>query len=204
MKRNAVAALAIALACFSSEGYSGNTSRQSKKKMAAGNGPPVAVQKAAKAFRPAAIRAHVKYLSDDLLEGRGPGTRGDQLAAKYIATNFEASGLQPAGDQGTYFQDVPLIGIRTDVEKTRVVFRKGALEAIPRLAEEMVLVDEMQRTESSFEADVVFVGHGVIAPEYKWDDYKGTDVRGKVILMLVDDPPATAAEPDLFGGRART
>ena len=155
----------------------------------------------ASSFHPNAIRAHVKFLSDDLLEGRGPGTRGDALAANYIASQFEAVGLKPAGDNGTYFQKVSLLGIATDESKTEIAFGKG-----PKLKfrDEFAGGDQTQREHSMLDSEVVFVGHGVVAPEYRWDDYKGLDARGKTLIMLVDDPPATESEPDLFKGRART
>ena len=157
-------------------------------------------------FRAEAIRAHVKFLSSDLLEGRGPGTRGDELTTSYIATQFEAMGLQPAGDDGTYFQKVSLLGLTTDPDKTRLGFTKNGASVVGPLKfrDEFAGGDQSQAPASTLDSDVVFVGHGVVAPEYKWDDYKGLDVRGKTLVMLVDDPPATEAEPDLFRGRART
>lgn len=152
-----------------------------------------------------AIRAHVKFLSDDLLEGRGPGTRGDALAVNYIATQFEAMGLKPDGDNGTYLQKVPLIGTQTDGAKTSISFTapNGTIGPLKYL-DEYVGTDLSQVESSTLDSEIVFVGHGVVAPEYKWDDYKGLDTRGKTLVMLVDDPPASAAEPDLFKGKART
>src|SRR5438270_10798399 len=94
------------------------------KSPAAPSSVPVAMQRALDAFSGDAMRAHVRYLSDDLLEGRGPGTRGDDLAMKYIAAQFEAYGLEPNGDHGTYYQKVPLIGISTDAENTSLSFTK--------------------------------------------------------------------------------
>jgi Zn-dependent M28 family amino/carboxypeptidase len=156
-------------------------------------------------FRADAIRAHTKFLSSDLLEGRGPGTRGDALATNYIAAQLEALGLQPAGDDGTYFQKVSLLGITTDPEQSSIAFRKGETTFGPlRYRDEFVGGSQSQKVKDALDSEVVFVGHGVVAPEYQWDDYKGLDVRGKTLVMLVDDPPATAAEPDLFRGRART
>jgi Zn-dependent M28 family amino/carboxypeptidase len=147
----------------------------------------------------------MKFLSSDLLEGRGPGTRGDALAANYIAAQFEALGLRPAGDGGTYFQKVSLLGITTSEEQTRVRFTKGATTLGPlKYRDEFAGGNQTQKESAALDSEVVFVGHGVVAPEYRWDDYKGLDVRGKTLVMLVDDPPATAAEPDLFKGRART
>ena len=162
---------------------------------------PLAAQPPLPPFNVNGVRAHVKFLSDDLLEGRGPGTRGDALAANYIASQFEGAGLQPAGDNGTYFQKVSLLGIATDESKTEIAFGGG-----PKLTfrDEFAGGDQTQREHSTLDSEVVFVGHGVVAPEYQWDDYKGLDVSGKTLIMLVDDPPANSKEPDLFKGRART
>ena len=171
----------------------------------AGHDVPAAVQRSFDAFRPEAVRAHVKFLSSDLLEGRGPGTRGDALATSYIASQLEAIGLEPAGDDGTYFQKVSLLGITTDETKSVVTFRKNGADLGPlTYRDQFVGGDQTQQESVSFDSEVVFVGHGVSAPEYRWDDYKGLDAKGKTLVMLVDDPPATEKEPDLFKGRART
>ncbi|HYC59119.1 MAG TPA: M28 family peptidase [Thermoanaerobaculia bacterium] len=162
---------------------------------------PAAVKQSFDAIRPASIRAHTRYLSSDLLEGRGPGTRGDELATSYIATQFEALGLEPAGDNGTYFQKVSLLGITTDAEKSTFSFSKGGAA---QFRDEIVGGNQSQIDTAALDSELVFVGHGVHAPEYRWDDYKGLDARGKTLVMLVDDPPATEKEPDLFRGRART
>jgi Zn-dependent M28 family amino/carboxypeptidase len=162
---------------------------------------PAAVRQSFNAIRPGAIRAHTRYLSSDLLEGRGPGTRGDELAVNYIATQFEALGLEPAGDNGTYFQKVSLLGITTNEEQSSFSFSKlGAA----RFRDEIVGGNQSQTESAALDSELVFVGHGVSAPEYKWDDYKGLDARGKTLVMLVDDPPSTDKEPELFRGRART
>ncbi|HKR62866.1 MAG TPA: M28 family peptidase [Thermoanaerobaculia bacterium] len=152
-------------------------------------------------FRASAIRAHLKYLSSDLLEGRGPGTRGDALAQNYIAAQLEAMGLAPAGDNGTYFQKVSLIGMTMD--PARSTLRFGNMPALAA-RDQYVGGNQTQEESVTLDSDVIFVGHGVVAPEYQWDDYKGIDTRGKTLVMLVDDPPATEKEPDLFKGRART
>src|SRR5688572_18992505 len=159
------------------------------------------VKQAFDALRADAIRAHTKFLSSDLLEGRGPGTRGDELTTNYIAAQFEALGLEPAGDNGTYFQKVSLLGITTEADKSSFTFSKlGALQ----YRDEIAGGNQSQLPNVTLDSDVIFVGHGVSAPEYQWDDYKGLDARGKTLVMLVDDPPATEKEPDLFKGRART
>jgi Zn-dependent M28 family amino/carboxypeptidase len=164
---------------------------------------PLAAQPA---FRPEAIRAHLKFLASDLLEGRGPGTRGDALATNYIAAQFEAMGLQPAGDDGTYFQKVSLLGMTMDGAKSRIAFTKNGAPLLGPLQyrEQFAGGNQTQQENVSLDSEVVFVGHGVVAPEYRWDDYKGLDARGKTLVMLVDDPPASAQEPELFKARART
>ena len=170
---------------------------------------PLLAQPAPKAFddfRPDAVRAHLRFLSSDLLEGRGPGTRGDALATSYLAAQFEEMGLQPAGDGGTYFQKVSLLGITTDAAKSRVDIRKARGVSLGPLVyrDQYVGGNQTQKEQVSLDSELVFVGHGVVAPEYQWDDYKGADLRGKTLVMLVDDPPANEKEPQLFRGRART
>src|SRR5438477_908310 len=161
---------------------------------------------ALKTFSADAMRAHDKFLASDLLEGRGPGTRGDDLAMQYIAAQFESYGLQPAGDNGTYFQRVPLLGITMDPDKTSLSFTRDGASTIGPLKhlDQFVGTDQSQSETSTLHSDLVFVGHGVVAPEYRWDDYKGLDAHGKTLVMLVDDPPANAQEPDLFKGKTRT
>ncbi len=167
---------------------------------------PAALKRGFAAFDENAIRADARFLASDLLEGRGPGTRGDALATAYIAAQFEAAGLKPAGDNGTYYQKVPLLGITTDPVKTSLTFTKSGATVVGPLKHEDEYVghDQTQVENDTIDTDVIFVGHGVEAPEYRWDDYKGLDARGKTLIMLVDDPPASAAEPDLFKGKTRT
>ncbi len=167
---------------------------------------PAPVKKAMNEFRAGAIAAHDKFLASDLLEGRGPGTRGDAIAEEYIATAFQSYGLKPGGENGTYFQNVPLVGITLDPARSSVSFtRDGSTVVGPlKYLDEYIGSDETQNPSSTLDSDVIFVGHGVVAPEYRWDDYKGVDVHGKTLVMLVDDPPATASEPDLFKGKVRT
>src|SRR5216683_3266649 len=167
---------------------------------------PAAVQRGMKEFSAEALKAHDRFLASDLLEGRAPGTRGDDLAMLYIAAQFESYGLQPAGDSGTYFQRVPLLGISMDAANTKLSFTKDGGPTIGPLKhqDEFVGSDQSQSTSSTINSDLVFLGHGVTAPEYRWDDYKGLDARGKTLVMLVDDPPASTSEPDLFKGKART
>ncbi len=148
------------------------------------------------------IRAHVRFLSHDLLEGRGTGQRGGDIAAEYIATQFALDGLKPAGDHGTYMQKVPMVGITLAPESTfSFVPTKGAARNLKPLSE-YVAYDETQQPESNVDAGIVYVGYGIQAPEYQWDDYKGVDVKGKVLLMLVNEP--TSDDPGFFKGKALT
>ena len=148
------------------------------------------------------IRAHVRFLSHDLLEGRGTGQRGGDIAAEYIATQFALDGLKPAGDNGTYMQKVPMVGITLAPGTTfSLVPNKGRAREL-KLLSEYVAQDETQQPDSSVNAEIVYVGYGIEAPEYQWDDYKGVDVKGKVLLMLVNEP--TSDDPKFFKGKALT
>ena len=163
---------------------------------------PPAAAAAMKSIDPEHIRAHVKFLSDDLLEGRGTGQRGGDIAALYIATQFELDGLKPAGDNGTFLQKVPMVGIATDPRST-VELTPAKGDPIPlKLRDDVVAMDETQEPADDVDAPVVFVGYGLEAPEYNWNDYKDADVRGKVLLMLVNEPPSD--DPKLFRGKALT
>jgi len=148
------------------------------------------------------IRAHVRFLSHDLLEGRGTGQRGGEIAAEYIATQFALDGLKPAGDNGTYMQKVPMVGITLAPETMfSFVSAKGSPRDLKFLSE-YTAYDETQQAESTVNADIVYVGYGIQAPEYQWDDYKGVDVKGKVLLMLLNEPPSD--DPKFFKGKALT
>ena len=152
-----------------------------------------------------ALRAHIKFLSDDRLEGRGTGARGGELAALYCAEQFEAMGLRGAGPKGSYFQEVSLVGVKVDPKtELRVSGARGS-ETF-KFADEFVAFTGAQTEHVNVKGDLVFVGYGIDAPEQKWDDYKGPaeDYRGKILVMLVNDPPATKDEPNLFGGRTLT
>lgn len=167
---------------------------------------PAPVKRAMESISTEAIRAHVKFLSSDLLEGRGPGTRGDAIATQYLASQLEALGLKPAGDGQSYFQQVSLLGLSYDPAKSSVSFVSHGRPAMGPLQylDQFVGMDQTQNATGKLDSEIVFVGHGVDAPEYRWNDYKNLDVRGKTLVMLVNDPPASATEPDLFKGRART
>ena len=152
-------------------------------------------------IRPQNISTQDRFLSSDLLEGRGTGQRGGDVAAEYIATQFALYGLKPAGDNGTYMQKVPLVGVTPAPDTTfALVPDKGAPMELKAL-DEYVAYDETQQPESNIDAPIVYVGYGIEAPEYNWDDYKGVDVKGKVLLMLVNQP---TDDPKLFHGKALT
>ncbi len=170
-------------------------------------GIPVAVQQAAASIAPEKIRAHVKFLSEDLLEGRGPGKRGAEIAAKYIAAQFALDGLKPAGDNGTYFQKVPLYAVHTVEDQTtfRLDPQPGSAFDGPislKYGDEVVAKDTTGETTGDIDAPIVFVGYGIGAPEYQWDDYAGLDVKGKVLLVIVNEPPST--DPKFFKAEALT
>jgi len=149
------------------------------------------------------IRAHVKFLASDLLEGRGPGQRGGEIAAEYIATQFALDGLKPAGDNGTFLQRVPLAGVTPVPEQTRfsLVPKSGAPIAL-RFGDDFVTSNQTQTDSASVDAPIVWVGYGIDAPEYSWDDFKGVDVRGKVLLALVNEP--ASEDEKFFKGKALT
>jgi Zn-dependent M28 family amino/carboxypeptidase len=166
-------------------------------------GVPAAAQQAAQRIDPERIRAAVKYLADDRLEGRGPGTAGDHLAAKYLSQQFAAYGLTPAGDNGSWYQKVPLYAVRTVPDKTtfQLVPKDGEPVTL-KYGADFVTNNQTGAAVAEIDAPVVFVGYGIHAPEYNWDDYKGVDVRGKVVLVIVNEPPS--ADESFFKGKALT
>jgi Zn-dependent M28 family amino/carboxypeptidase len=152
-------------------------------------------------IKPENIEAHVRFLSHDLLEGRGTGQRGGDLAAEYIATQFALYGLKPAGDKGTFMQKVPMVGITPGADtRFSLVPANGHARDLKPL-DEYVAFDQTQQPSSDIDAEIVYVGYGIEAPEYNWDDYKGVDVKGKVLLMLVNQP---SDDPKIFHGKALT
>jgi hypothetical protein len=153
-------------------------------------------------INPEHIRWHVRFLSHDLLEGRGTGQRGGDIAAEYMATQFAEYGLKPAGDNGSYLQKVPLIGITTLPETKFSLAPKHGEPMDLKPLEDYVAYDQTQQTQSEVDADIVYVGYGIEAPEYNWNDYKDVDVKGKVLLMLVNEPPSD--DPKFFKGKALT
>ena len=144
------------------------------------------------------LRAHVRFLASDLLEGRGASSRGDRLAEEYIAAQFEMLGLKPAGTKG-YLQPLELVG--TTGHPDALSFAAGGKRVELKHADDFMAVAERQQEQTQIDnAEVVFVGYGIVAPEYQWDDYKGMDLRGKVLLMMNNDPEN---DPNLFAGKTR-
>lgn len=155
-------------------------------------------------FSEAKMRDRVKTLSSDAFEGRGPGTPGGQKAAKYIADQMRSAGVLP-GNGKSFFQPIDFIGLKVDPNtQLKVSGAKG--EKNYRFLDDFVASTGAQKASIKTTAEVVFVGYGIDAPLYKWNDYKGSanDFRGKYLMILVNDPPATKDEPDLFGGDALT
>jgi hypothetical protein len=150
---------------------------------------------------PERIRAHVRFLADDLLEGRGPGVRGGDIAAKYIAAQFEQLGLKPAGDNGTYLQQVNFKGVLTQPSSSASISGQGAPLDL-KLVQDYVITNETQTETADVDAPIVFVGFGIDAPEYQWNDYDGVDVKGKVVLVIVNEPPSS--DQKFFTGEALT
>ena len=171
--------------------------------LAAQTALPPAVTAAQAAVSAGSIRAFDKYLSDDLLEGRYPGQRGGELAAKFIATQFESYGLKPGGDKGTYFQQVDFTSVKADPVKTTftLVPKSGAPIKL-KFADDFVVFNEKLTPSTALNAPIVWVGYGITAPEFHWDDFANIDVKGKVILCLVNDPPSD--DPAFFGGKSLT
>ena len=154
---------------------------------------------AAEAVRAQRLRADVHFLSSDLLEGRAPGTRGDRLAREYVAARFEAIGLEPGSGSG-WEQPVELLGVTTHAPEELRVTREGKAVAL-RLRDDYIAWSGSHDREVRIgDAEVVFVGYGIVAPEHAWDDYKGADLRGKVLLVMNNDPER---DPGLFAGKRR-
>ena len=168
-----------------------------------------ALKDALESIKPDAILQHIKVLSSDEFEGRGPGTPGEEKTIAYLTGQLRAMGLKPGNPDGTFVQNVPLVGFQA----TRVAgsFRAGGQTIALEFPRNFVAVPGRAGEQPKLEdSEVVFVGYGVVAPEYGWDDYKGVDVRGKTLIMLVDDPPVpdpndpSKLDPAIFKGRAMT
>jgi Zn-dependent M28 family amino/carboxypeptidase len=149
------------------------------------------------------IRAHMAFLADDLFEGRGTGQRGGDLAVKYLEAQLRALGLEPAAGD-SFLQRVDVVGVKLLAERSRLAFRGPAGDFSPAFFDEVVYGASNGMPDNAIDAPVVFVGFGIDAPAERWDDYKGTDCRGKLLVMLVNEPPPTPDEPGRFDGENLT
>ena len=150
----------------------------------------------------AEIDGHLRFLSSDLLEGRAPATRGGRLAAEYVASALRGAGVEPAAN-GSYFQRVPIDVVTAD-QSSMSITTSGKASITLHHPDDVVVWAGSATPSSAARGELVFVGYGVDAPEYHWNDFKGQSLKGKILLVLVNDPPAPASEPALFGGRAMT
>jgi Zn-dependent M28 family amino/carboxypeptidase len=146
------------------------------------------------------IRADVKYLAGDRLEGRGIGTLAEERTIDFLAGEFAKAGLKPAGERGSFFQTVPLAGVTTEPGATLAA--SAADRRLDFLLEEEFAGQAKTQQSEDFDAEAIFVGHGITAPEFGWDDYQGTDVKGKVVVMFTNEPPSE--DPKFFAGKALT
>ena len=162
---------------------------------------PPAVDKAARLFiTQGAIEAPIRFLSSDLLEGRGPATRGDELARLYLQTQLEGMGYQPAFGEGAWQQPFDIVGIKAQFPKVWSFSGKGGKVDLA-WHEDYIAASGLQKEQVSVSnAELVFVGYGIQAPEYQWDDYKGVDLTGKILVMMNNDPDW---DPNLFAGKRR-
>ncbi len=166
------------------------------------------LQPALEAITPDGLLAHIKVLASDEFEGRAPGTKGEDLSVKYITDQFKQIGLKPGNPDGTYTQEVPLAGIKSE---PRMFFVIGDKAVGLKFPDDFVASSARLQPEIKIEkSDLVFVGYGVVAPEYGWDDYKNVDVKGKTLLMLIGDPPLpdskdpSKLDDKVFKGKAMT
>ena len=201
------ALLAYAGACTTTA-PSNNTAATTPTPAAAAAGLPAELKPALDSVNADDILRHIKALSSDEYEGRGPGTKGEELSVKYITEQFQKLGLKPGNPDGTFVQKVPLAGFQAEPE---AAFKAGDKEMKLENLKDYVAVSRRYEPQVNVEnSDVVFVGYGVTAPEYGWDDYKGLDVKGKTIVMLINDPAVPSPsnpnelDPNTFKGKAMT
>ncbi len=170
---------------------------------------PSAPEAALKAVSAESILNHVKKLASDEFEGRAPGSKGEELTVKYLTDQFRALGLSPGNPDGTYIQKVPLVEITAD-PRMQLAFSGAAAKIEPKYQDDYVAWTKRVTQGVSMDAEMVFVGYGVQAPEFQWDDFKGVDVKGKIIVVLVNDPPLpdpknpSQLDPKVFSGKAMT
>jgi len=164
---------------------------------------------ALRSFSADALMTDIRTLSSDEFEGRGPGSKGEQLTIRYLEDKFRGMGLEPGNPDGTFLQKVPLVGIRPDAGM-KLVFSGRGRSVTSQFQKDFVAWTKRVVDSSAIDAEMVFAGYGVQAPEFQWDDFKGVDVKGKVIVVLVNDPPVpdpknpAELDPSTFGGRAMT
>ena len=144
---------------------------------------------------------HVKKLASDEFEGRGPSSKGEELTIKYLSDNFQKLGLKPGNPDGTFFQKVPLVSYKTD-DKVEMKFSAGDKNLSLKFRDDFVAWTRQLTNTINMDAELVFVGYGAQAPEFGWDDFKGEDLKGKVLVMLINDPPLP--DDKVFGGKAMT
>jgi Zn-dependent M28 family amino/carboxypeptidase len=170
---------------------------------------PSAPDAALRSFSADRLLGHIRTLSSDEFEGRGPGSKGEQLTIKYLEDQYRSAGLEPGNPDGTYSQSVPLVGITPD-KGMKLTLSGHGHTLVPKFQDDYVAWSKRVTDSSSVDADMIFVGYGVQAPEFQWDDFKGVDVKGKVIVVLINDPPVpdpsdpTKLDPKTFGGPAMT
>lgn len=159
-----------------------------------------AEKSAANAITEDVIRGHVRFLGSDLLEGRAPASRGDVLAQQYIQAQMEGLGLEPGAPGGGWIQKVPLVGITGKIPE-KITVEKAGRTIDFKTMDDYVAFSGTQKPESKIDkGEIVFVGYGIVAPEFQWDDYKDVDVKGKILLMMNNDPED---DPNLFAGKTR-
>ncbi|MBI2516716.1 MAG: M28 family peptidase [Opitutae bacterium] len=167
-----------------------------------------APETALKSINAAAILQHVRVLSADEFEGRGPATPGEDKTVAYLVDQLKKAGLQPGNPDGTFVQNVPIVGFTPSPETSWVVREKSIAMNFPN--DYVAYTHQMKASLSLKDTEVVFVGYGIVAPEFGWDDYKGVDVRGKTVVMLINDPPIpdpqdpAKLDEKIFGGKAMT
>ena len=162
--------------------------------------PPAAAAAADAAITAETLEAPIRFLADDLLEGRGPASRGDRLTQLYLASTMQLLGLSPGGPDGSWLQPFDVVGITSAVPETWT-FAKGDGSLELAFWDDFIAGSGVQRESSTIDgAELVFVGYGIEAPEHAWDDFKGADLAGKVLVMLNNDPDW---DPELFAGDTR-
>jgi len=202
MTKGALSFIVMVLAVGCSSGSSGSSGT-----------PPAAALKVADmpALDGAAMLADIKQLSSDEFEGRAPGTKGEELSVNFVVERFKAAGVEPGNPDGTWTQKVPLVGITPSKVSSLTVARGGRTQSFRPNEQVVAFSPRVTDAVSIGKSDMVFVGYGAQAPEFQWDDFKGLDVKGKTLIVLVNDPPIPldpakpeALDPKVFGGNAMT